>query len=73
MISFRNSVFNANNVDPDQTRSASEKLLLLPFFIGFRINAISVDPDQMRSASSNLGLHCLPMFLFGDARHELMG
>ena len=31
--------------------------------------ANSVDPDQMPpSAASDLGLHCLPMFLLWDAR-----
>ena len=34
-------------------------------------NANSVDTDQTpRSAASDLGLHCLPMSLFGDARHK---
>ena len=31
----------------------------------------SVDPDhKSRSVASDLGLHCLPMSLFGDARHK---
>ena len=35
------------------------------------INANSVDPDQTpRSAVSDLGLHCLPMSHFWDARHK---
>ena len=35
------------------------------------LNANSVDPDQTpRSAASDLGLHCLPMFLLWDARHK---
>ena len=34
-------------------------------------NAYSVDPDQApRSAASGLGLHCLPMFLSLDTRHN---
>ena len=34
-------------------------------------NAISVDPDQMpHSAASDLGLHCLSVSLFWDARHK---
>ena len=34
-------------------------------------NAYSVDPDQApRSAASDLGLHCLPMFLSLDTRHN---
>ena len=33
--------------------------------------ANSVDPDQMpHSAASDLGLHCLPVSLLRDARHE---
>ena len=33
--------------------------------------ANSVGPDQMpRSAASDLGLHCLPMSLLWDARHN---
>ena len=32
--------------------------------------ANSVDPDQMRRSASDLGLHCLPMSLLGDARHK---
>ena len=35
------------------------------------LNANSVDPDQtLRSAASELGLHCLPVFLLWDARHK---
>ena len=33
------------------------------------LNAKSVDPDQTpRSVASDLGLHCLPVFLLWDAR-----
>ena len=44
--------------------------LLLTCFIEFLVfNANSVDPDQTpRSAASDLGLHCLPVFLLWDAR-----
>ena len=32
----------------------------------FELNANSVDPDQTpRSAASDLGLYCLPMYLYG--------
>ena len=46
--------------------------LLLPCFIEISVfNANSVDPDQTPlSAASDLGLHCLPMSLFRDARHK---
>ena len=46
--------------------------LLLPCFIEILIlNANSVDPDQTpHSAASDLGLHCLPVSLFWDARHK---
>ena len=34
-------------------------------------NAYSVDPDQMlHSVGSDLGLHCLLMYLLWDARHK---
>ena len=33
--------------------------------------AKSGDPDQMQhSATSDLGLHCLPMSIYWDARHK---
>ena len=46
--------------------------LLLPCFIEMPIfNANSVDPDQTpHSVASDLGLHCLPMSHFWDARHK---
>ena len=35
------------------------------------VNANSVDPDQMsHSAAFDLGLHCLPVSLLWDARHN---
>ena len=35
------------------------------------LNANCVDPDQMPLyAASDLGLHCFPMSLLKDARHE---
>ena len=42
-------------------------LLLLPCFIEIPVfNANSVDPDQMPlSAASDLGLHSLPICLYG--------
>ena len=48
----------------------SDKFLLLPCFIEIPVfNAQSVDPDLMpHSVASDLGLHCLPMFLLWDAR-----
>ena len=42
-------------------------ILLLPCFIEICVlNANSVDPDQMpQNAASDLGLHCLPVSLYG--------
>ena len=35
----------------------------------YGLNANSVDPDQTpRSAATDLGLHCLPMFILCDTR-----
>ena len=47
-------------------------LVLLSFIIEIPVfNANSVEPDQTpHSVVSDLGLHCLPMSLFGDARHK---
>ena len=47
-------------------------LLLLPCFINiFVFNANSVDPDQTpHSAASDLGVHCLSIFLLWNARHK---
>ena len=46
-------------------------LLLLCFIESPVFNANSVDPDQTpRSAASDLGLHCLPVSLLGDARYK---
>ena len=46
--------------------------ILLPCFIVIAIlNANSVDPDQTpRSAASDLGLHCLHMFLLWYTMHR---
>ena len=34
-------------------------------------NANDIDPDQTpKTAESDLGLHCLPMSLFGNARQN---
>ena len=43
-------------------------------FVGIsELNANNVDPDQMPcSVASDLGLHCLPMSLLGDARLKLV-
>ena len=47
----------------------SDELSLSCFVEIPELNANTVDPDQMpRSAASDLGLHCLPMFLLWDAR-----
>ena len=50
---------------PFPIEGVSGEFLLLPCFIEITvINANSVDPDQTpRSAASDLGLHCLPVFL----------
>ena len=49
-------------------------LLLLPYFIEIPVfYANSVDPYQTPrspSVASDLGLHCLPMSLLWDARHN---
>ena len=46
-------------------------LLLLSFKEISVVNANNVYPDQTpRPVASNLALHCLSMFLFGDARHK---
>ena len=59
----------------DQSISNSRGIwlaLLLPCFTEIReFNANSIDPGQTpRSAASDLGLHCLPMFLSRDVRHK---
>ena len=50
----------------------SGQFLLLPCFIKMPVlNANSVDPDQTpRFVASDQGLHCLPMSLLWDVRHE---
>ena len=48
----------------------SVKVLLLPWFTEipvFKANTIDLDQTP-RSVASNLGLHCLPVSLFWDAR-----
>ena len=49
-------------------------LLLLPFFREIPVfHANIVDPDKTsHSEVSNLGLHCLPLSLFCDARAKLV-
>ena len=57
---------------PFLTEGVSGKFFLLLCFVEIPLlNANCVDPDQMPySAASDLGLHCLPMSLFGDAWHK---
>ena len=47
-------------------------VLLLPCSIEIPVfNTNSVDPDQtLRSAASDLGRHCLPLYLVWDVRHK---
>ena len=47
-------------------------LFIITGFIEILVyNANRVDPDQMpQNVASDLGLHCLSMSLFGDARHK---
>ena len=41
------------------------------FYSNSVINANRVEPNQTpRSAASDMGLHCLPVSILGDARHK---
>ena len=55
-----------------QIEGVSFMFLLVPYFIEIPApNVNSVDSDQTpRSAASDLGLHCLPKSLLGEARHK---
>ena len=63
--------FSSLNWSISSTRDVWLVLSVVCFIKKSLVNANSVDPDQMSHfAESDLGLHCLPMFLLWDARHK---
>ena len=64
-------LFNSLDRSISHRRDICCFLLLLCFIEVPVHNANNVDTDQTpRSAASDVGLHCLPLSLFRDARHK---
>ena len=77
MYTFLNSfmlsgLFYLNSLDRSiSNRKGVWLICIITMFYRFSCNQYRVDPDQTpRSAASDLDLHCLPMSLLWDARHE---
>ena len=71
---MQSGLFYLNSLDWSvSNRKGVWLLFIITGFIEILVyNANRVDPDQMpHSVASDLGLYCLSMSLFGDARHTL--
>ena len=68
-----NGLFFQNSLEKSiSSRRVSGQFLSIPCFLEISVfNANIVDPDQTpHCVASDLGLHCLLMFLLGDTRHN---